>query len=115
MHFIADLIVSIFHELHIQRDAQGYENLFLWTQQENLLESLYKVVLLFERVLQSNVWNVNERQEDLAQIAYILIREYNNLCQLYPDDAKWKRELNKVYETLFRHQLFERAGEYAEE
>jgi len=115
MHFIADIITTIFHELYKQRDVQGYENLFLWTQQENFLDNLYKVAQLFEKVLQTNVWNVNERQEDLAQIAYILIREYNNLCKLNPNEQKWKTELNKVYETLFRHQLFERAGEYAEE
>lgn len=73
MHFLADLIVTTFHELHKLRDIQEYENLFLWTQEENLLDHLFKVVQLFEKVLLSNPWNVSERQEDLARICKLLI------------------------------------------
>ncbi len=51
MHFLADLIVTTFHELHKLRDMQEYENLFLWTQEENLLDHLFKVIQLFEKVM----------------------------------------------------------------
>ncbi len=116
IEFVSQLIIQIFDNLYEERDAHNYEGLVLWTHDGTLLDSLFTLMQLNFKALNSSVESNSEQmKENLTRLCYILIREYHHMQKIYPGDSAWGLKLEQVYNALFESKLFAQAGKYAEE
>jgi len=52
---------------------------------------------------------------NIKRKGYILIREYNNIIKLWPEEKMWEDKLLEIYDALLSNRLFTQVGNYAEE